>query len=456
MIRMKSVSLVRCLSFVATLFAVHPGFAQGQSPATQPAGRVAPTSLMRFRATLESPGGELPFGLEVGRQPDGSAIAWIVNGAERIRLPDVRFSEDRLRIDIRHYDAILEAHAAESAGQRDAVRRRFVGTWKKRSAENTWSELPFEAVEDVGFRFRPGPRVEGELAKSQPIEGRWRVTFGKSEGPAIGEFRKASDGGIEGTFLTMTGDYRFLAGDYEAGRLRLSAFDGAHAFLFDARLDEADRLRGDFWSRDTWHEEWTAIRDPEASLPDGFGLAQSPNDIDLASVKFLGLDGKRHSLDDDGYRGKPRVIEVFGTWCPNCHDAADVLNDLHQTYAAQGLAVIGVAFEATGKFERDAKQVRRFIDRHDVKYPVWLGGKRPQGATDAVFPLLDRIRAYPTTLFVSRDGKIVAVHTGFSGPATGEAYLRLRATFERHVQELLEAQASSSSCAREPVRSERG
>lgn len=411
---------------------------------TQPAVESGPVQILRFRATLASPGGELPFGLEIVQSATGRASARIVNGRETIDLPDVRFSEDRLQIDIRHYDAVIDAKAAESSGRRDRVRRHFVGTWKKRVDKDTWSEMPFEAVEDLDYRFRPGPRVEGELSKSEPIEGRWRVQFSKSDGPAIGEFWRGQEGDIQGTFLTSSGDYRYLAGEYESGRLRLSAFDGAHAFLFDARLEDDGRLAGDFWSRDVWHETWTAERDPEVTLPDGFGLAESQHDVDLSTVKFRGLDGEVHSLDDEAYRGKPRIIEVFGTWCPNCHDAAGLLNELQAAYSSQELVVIGIAFEATGQFERDARQVRRFIDRHGVKYPILLGGKRPREETRSAFPLVDRIRAYPTTLFINREGKIVGVHTGFSGPATGEAYLSLRAAFEQRIREMLVDRVSSS------------
>lgn len=446
MIGMKTVSLVRC--FVVAVILVGADISIGQiatGPAvtTRPSDRGASRRVLSFRATLASPGGELPFGLEIEPSSDGTATARLINGSEIIDLPDARFSEDRLRIDIRHYDAVIEAHAAEIGGQRNAMRRKFVGTWKKRADKNAWSELPFEAVENVPYRFPPGPRVEGELARSQSIEGRWRVTFGKSEDPAIGVFRTVPDGGVEGTFLTTTGDYRFLAGDYESGRLRLSSFDGAHAFLFDARLDEADRLRGDFWSRDAWHETWVAVRAPDAKLPDGFELSGVRRGVSLSSLRFRGLDGETHSLGDEAFRGKARIIEVFGTWCPNCHDAAKLLNDLHQSYANQGLSIVGVAFEATGQFERDARQVRRFIDRHDLKYPVLLGGRRPREDSGKAFPLLERIRAYPTTLLVDEDGNVVCVHYGFSGPATGEAYLELRAEFEKRIRELLDAEPDS-------------
>src|SRR5690606_4982189 len=154
------------------------------------------------------------------------------NGAETVRIRDVTFSNERMHIDIGHYDASIDATNDDADRRTGTAPLKFKGRWRKRVDAGKWSQLPFSAVEDVPYRFQPGPRIENELEKSPPIAGRWKVRFEKSKDPAIGIFRKSDDGGIEGTFLTTTGDYRFLAGDYESGRLRLSSFDGAHAFLF--------------------------------------------------------------------------------------------------------------------------------------------------------------------------------------------------------------------------------
>ena len=48
--------------------------------------------------------------------------------------------------------------------------------------------------------------------------------------------------------------------------------------------------------------------------------------------------------------------------------------------------------------------------------------------------------AFPTVLFLHGDGRIRAIHTGFTGPATGEAYVQLRARFESLAQELVSDQ----------------
>ncbi|MFQ5502223.1 MAG: TlpA disulfide reductase family protein, partial [Phycisphaerae bacterium] len=270
-----------------------------------------------------------------------------------------------------------------------------------------------------------------------PIAGRWKVRFSRSDEPAVGIFDQRPDGAVEGTFLTTTGDYRFLAGRYEAGRLRLSCFDGAHAFLFDASIQPDGSLMGDFQSRDTWHETWTATRDDKVALPDGFKLSRATDRPSLENLKFRDLSGTLRSPADAAFAGTVRIIEVFGSWCPNCHDASAYLSELDHKYRDRGLSILGLAFEVTGDFERDARQVRRFIRRHGIEFPVLLAGLSDKKEASKALPFLDQVRAYPTTLFLKADGTIQAVYTGFSGPATGEEYQGLRRKFEKLIETML-------------------
>ena len=123
-------------------------------------------------------------------------------------------------------------------------------------------------VERLLYFRRQHPKLVAAVMPPD-VAGRWAVDFEQDEEPAVAVFRQ--DGrNLAGTFLTATGDYRYLAGTLSGDRLRLSCFDGAHAFLFDARLRDDGSLRGDFWSRDSWHDTWTARRDPQATLADGF------------------------------------------------------------------------------------------------------------------------------------------------------------------------------------------
>jgi thiol-disulfide isomerase/thioredoxin len=243
---------------------------------------------------------------------------------------------------------------------------------------------------------------------------------------------------INGTILTTTGDYRFLSGNYQFGRLRLSAFDGAHAFLFDAKVQADGSLKGDFWSRDVYHRTWTATRKDDATLPDTFGMVGINEQVTLDELSFSDLEGRMRNLGEEDLRGKVTVLEVFGTWCPNCHDSSELLSEIQEKYGLRGLRVVGLAFEITGDTKRSAKMVRRFAEYHDAKYPMLLGGssKEREKAVEAV-KMIDQIKAWPTTIFVGPDGKAKEVDTGFSGPATGDAYHALRARYESIIERLL-------------------
>ncbi|MCZ6683394.1 MAG: TlpA disulfide reductase family protein [Planctomycetota bacterium] len=383
-----------------------------------------------YRAVLASPGGELPFLLELESR-DQTHRAWIINGRERIEVPRVSVDSRQITLDIEHFASTITAVPAN----RTRVLR---GEWKKRVGRNKWSTLPFSAEPARGYRFTPLTRKENGPEAFSPISGRWRVRFSKSSEPAVGIFECLANGVVEGTFLTTTGDYRFLAGSYEMGRLRLSCFDGAHAFLFDARIKSDGTLEGDFWSRDTWHETWTAARDDSAELPDGFTLTKYSDRVRLDELEFPDLEGRPRSLNDPEFRGKVRILELFGSWCPNCHDAARFLVDLDRRYRDRGLRILGLAFETTGDRKRDAAQVRRFIKRHDLGYPILIAGIADKKAASKVLPFLDRLRAYPTTVLLRADGSVRAVHTGFTGPASDREHQEHRRRFESMIESALE------------------
>ena len=145
----------------------------------------------------------------------------------------------------------------------------------------------------------------------------------------------------------------------------------------------------------------------------------------------------RRTLGDPDLRGKPRIIQVFGSWCPNCLDETRYLAELHARYSERGLTIVGVAFELSGNSRKDVIQLARWRARVAVPYPILYGGIADKPKATVTFGGLDRIRAFPTTIFVDREGNVVAVHTGFAGPATGAAHERLRTRFEELVERIL-------------------
>lgn len=392
----------------------------------KPSRPMAP-SPTHYRAWLESPGGELPFEFEVVATDRGQAT--IRNGDEQIVIGHSRFNGD-VHLNFDEYDSVIEA-------KWDSGSSRLKGTWIKNQPSGQPIQMVFQAEPGAGYRFKPNLKLTEDVVSYSPLAGRWVVKFADDKEPAVGIFKELANKVVEGTFLTTTGDYRYLAGSYEFGLLRLSCFDGAHAFLFHANMQPDGTLKGDFWSGPKYHDTWTAKRDDEAALPDEFTLTKVNPKARLKDLKFRDLTGKERSLGEAGLLGKATIIEVFGSWCPNCHDAANLLVALEKKHGSRGLKIMGLAFEATGDLERNAKQVQRYLDRHSATYLVLLAGVKDKAKASSALPVIDGLKGYPTFLFVDGDGAVRSVFTGFSGPATGVEYEKLRARFERCVEDLL-------------------
>lgn len=383
-----------------------------------------------YLVNLKARNVEIPFVIELPDTLPGD-FAVVQNGSERINVPKTTETMNSLTLEFTCYDSIIEAQKTPMG---------LTGVWKKRASNGEWSSIDLTAVSipwsQKPLRFPRNYKVTEEIEKPTTVNGRWTVTFGCDDSPAIGVFKEAKDKSVEGTFLTTTGDYRYLAGSYEHGLLRLSCFDGSHAFLFHATMQSDGTLKGDFWSGAKWHETWTAKRDDKAALPDGFSLTRINPNSKLKDLKFPDLDGTVRSLSEPGLLGKATIVEVFGSWCPNCHDAAELLVDLEKKYGSRGLKVVGLAFES-GNSEHDARQVKRYLERHQASYTALLAGVRDRKKASAVLPVIEELKSFPTFFFVDSDGTIRSVYSGFSGPATGNEYTKLRKQFEGTIEKLL-------------------
>jgi thiol-disulfide isomerase/thioredoxin len=375
-----------------------------------------------WRAVLTSPGGELPFGLRFAR--GGAAI---INGPERVKVSSVAVDGNSVTIRFDWYDSSI--HATLSADG-DTM----TGEWTRTVPSRT-ARMAFRATRGAAARFDPAPKATAAMAD---VNGIWNATFVDADGasPARGELHQ--DRGttrVTGTFLTPTGDDRYLEGSYENGLLRLSTFDGAHAFLFQAHASSDGKLAGDFWQRDAYHATWTATRtdDAGATLPDSWKAVGIAEDRGRFCFRFPDLDGHVVSSDDDRFRGKVVLINVFGSWCPNCNDEAPLLAEWDRKYRAKGLEIVGLAFEFTGDAARDREMVRRFAQRYGIHYTLLLAGVSDKQKASAALPCITRVLAYPTSIFIDRGGQVRKIYSGFAGPGTGAHFDQLRREFEHEI-----------------------
>jgi thiol-disulfide isomerase/thioredoxin len=396
-----------------------------------PGAAAAPVPEGTYRAVLQSPGGDLPFRLAFAH---GAAI--VENGPERVTFSSVTLHGDTLTLRFDGYDSEIVARVDPSGA--------LHGSWSKQAGKARPS-MPFTAVPvESGRSPRFGPRSgpPGDAAVAD-VTGAWDVVFKEENGDtaARAEFERQGTT-LLGTFLTPTGDYRYLEGDYGDGVLRLSCFDGGHAFLFVARAQKDGSLAGDFWSRTASHATWRATRakGKDSGMPDAFGMTAVKSLSGRLRFSFPDLDGRSVSLADDRFRGKVVLVDLFGSWCPNCNDQAPVLEEMYRTYHDRGLEIVGLAYEMTGERERDAVYVRKYAERHHIDYPLLLAGTSDKSEASETLPDLSGVLAFPTLVFVARDGTVKAIHTGFEGPGTGSHFAELRKKYVALVEGLLDAQ----------------
>lgn len=397
----------------------------------------------RWRAVIDSPGGELPFGLRFELLRFGRIWAAAINGEEEVPFTTVKLEQDRLVMGFDHLDSQIEATVSPDGSSME-------GFWVRQAGRQR-PQMRFRATRGGTPRFGEPPSPAGDVAAIPDVAGAWDVVFVDDEKsmPARGELRQAqgsSQGAgpvVTGTFLTPEGDYRYLEGDYRDGVLRLSCFDGGHAFLFVARARPDGTLAGDFWSRSSYHATWTARRPADGAtpradgLPDPFGQTVLTSASGRLRFSFPDTDGRTVSSDDPRFAGKVLLVDIFGSWCPNCNDQAPLLVDLYRRYHPRGLEIVGLAYEMTGDPRRDAVFVKRFAQRYGIGWPLLLAGTSDKAEASATLPDLSGVLAFPTLVFVGRDGGVKAIHTGFAGPGTGRHHEELKAEYVRLIESLL-------------------
>ena len=377
-----------------------------------------------YRAVLSLPGGDAPFGLEI-KEESGSPVAYLINGAERVRVSDVKLKGRRVEMKMPGFGNRLKATRTSKGLKGEVV------LVKRDGLEQ---HIPLVAELGATHRFFEQPSTD-----NADISGRWAATFAEPNGkrtPAVGEFKQQFHE-VAGTFLRLTGDQRYLAGEMRGDELHLSAFDGSHVYLLTAKVAPDGELKGKFWSGLAWTEDWTARRDSAAALANADSATTIRDDTWSFGFTFPDETGKPVSLADEKFRNKVVIVTLAGSWCPNCHDAAGFMAPFYDEYRERGLEVVGLMFEHFDDFELAAHAVSEFRKKFAIQYTTLIAGVSDKDDAASRLPQLNGVFAFPTTIFVDRRGRVRRIHTGFSGPATGEHYEELIRSFTGTAQMLL-------------------
>ena len=377
-----------------------------------------------WRGNLEvKDGHSLPFSFDL-QSVAGVYQMILTNAEEEIVLKDIEINADSILIKMPVYEGYIKA-------KYDAMEMK--GFFIKESLNRV---VPFNA----DWAFGNERRFEQKNKSNFDVSGNWETVFSAGTDDqymAKGIFQQYNDS-VTGTFRTNKGDYRYLEGVMDGDSLKLSTFDGAHAFLFLAKVED-DKMSGIFYSGNHFKEPFTAEFNETFELPDSDELTFLKEGYDSLSFSFPDGEGKKISLSDKEFENKVVVVQIMGTWCPNCMDETKFFVEYLKENSHPDLQFVALAFEYAKTEEAAFKGIERLKKRVGVDYPVLLAqyGTSNKVKANEKLPMLNHVLSYPTTIFIDKSGEVRRIHTGFNGPATGDKYLEFKKDFEAEIQSLL-------------------
>jgi thiol-disulfide isomerase/thioredoxin len=362
---------------------------------------------------------KLPFNFEV----TSDRSLKIINAEEVILIDDITYKNDSIFIKMPVFEGYFAVKLTE-----EGVSGHFIN-------KSMDINIPFKAIYNSKARF------ETKQAAKTDITGNWEVVFSPDSHEDIyfakGIFQQKGQQ-VTGTFRTKIGDYRYLEGVVDGDTLKLSAFDGAHAFLFVATVKDRT-LNGVFYSGNNWSEPFSAKRNDNFELPDANALTSMADSYERLEFSFPNEAGQMVSLADEKFQNKVVVVQLMGTWCPNCLDESTFFSEYSKLNSEKDVEFVALAFENAKTDSLAFVGIKRLKDRLGIEYPVLLAqyGTSDKLEAQTRLPMLNEVLSYPTTIFVDKTGQVRKIHTGFNGPATGEKYVTFKNEFRTFIDELL-------------------
>lgn len=367
---------------------------------------------------LQMAGPELPFRFELTTS-GGNPHLIIYNAEERIDCDEFSMNGDSLFIRLPLYNSEFRIRSHHDS---------LTGVWINRGRKVP-ATLTFRAYRSKGNRFAGSDPV------ARVLSGKWETWFDAGtpdSAPGIGIFRSRGEA-LYGTFLTETGDHRYLEGNTKGDSVFLSVFDGSHCWLYAAKV-ENEVMQGRFYSGNHHQSAFHSKRNDSFSLRDPGSLTYTEGRPDF---RFMSVDSQWVALTDSQYRSKVVLIQIMGSWCPNCMDESVFLDSVLHARSEEGFEVVALAFERNPDPQIAMPGLRRMKNRLGLDYQVLLAGESGKEGVQKTLPFIRNFVSFPTSVLINRQGEVVDVHAGYSGPATGAAWDEYRIRFNRLLDRVL-------------------
>src|SRR5262245_7857907 len=387
-------------------------------------------------AIVMSNGVEIPFRFEISTR--GPVQGFFFEGDRKVGSSSGTFANDVLKLEFDHLNTILELALADD---------QLKGTYKNNRPNARPQEVRMRRFAPVALGQQDPPSLAGQWEMRRVAE---EITAPRDT-RTWNVYLRQSGAEFSGTILRVDGDTGTLEGHWRDNKLVMSHFAGERPNLFEATLNADNTLAVTL----NGNAHYLVVRTGEARAK---GIPEPPDPSRYTNVKnptepfrfsFPDLTGKVVANTDAQFTGKVVILAIGGSWCPNCHDEAPFLGELYRDYHAKGLEIVGLMFENDPDSKVSIPRIRTFIKRYDVKYPMLLAGTtNPSPTTKTIneaLPEIVNFGAYPTAIYLGRDGRVRSVHAGFASPATGEEHVRLKKELRELVERLLNESAQSSS-----------
>ncbi len=294
------------------------------------------------------------------------------------------------------------------------------------------------------FEARPHRATTVAARKGPSIAGTWEIPIATNKGEKAWRLIVQEKGPrVFATILRIDGDTGTLSGEVRDGRLLLSRFAGERPGILEV-TPKADGTLALVLTDSSGRKVLQAQR-PSAARKGGLAAPEDPTRFTTVKdlnepLRFTGADltGRAFNQADPRFKGKVVLLNITGSWCPNCHDEAPFLAALYDKYRGRGLEIVGLDFEQPDQLQ-DPWRLKAFIKKYKLNYTVLLAGDTRD--VNKAIPQAVNLNAWPTTFFLGRDGKVKSVHVGFTSPGSAGFDAKLKADITREVEALLAAKA---------------